>query len=191
MPAYQDINKLLNRIANTINAMTPAGVHGMVCGFICAGTEMNGKALFTLMPSKPNLDQQGLQQYRQLLLQLYETSQQKLQSTDLDFYLLLPDDDEDLPKRSQALTDWCQGFMNAMEHSGLQLGEHISAECYEAVQYLERLARLDYQSVEPSQQEEEAYIELVEYIRIVVLMVYTEIITTQQGNQQLGANNLH
>jgi len=191
LPDYEQVNAALSISDNLPSA---AEVHGLICGFICAGKKMDGKSW--LEPILGHLQTQNkdvVRHYKQLLLQIYEISNLKLQSFEFDFELLIPDDDTDLHYRAEALSHWCQGFLIAMHRAGIDFKQMPASEAKEAIQNISEISQLDYDTIgEVTEKDEMAYAEVMEYVRMAVLMVYSEFVT-EQGNLGLrsGSKQLH
>ena len=94
----------------------------------------------------------------------------------------LPDDDESLEDRTIALAQWCSGFLAGLASAGSL--DTLSSEATEAIGDLQEIARaavtsLDAQA-EAAEEDEMAYAEIVEYVRVVVLMFHEEFRGPQQ-----------
>jgi len=176
-PSYQDLNAALEQAHANVSA---SEAHGILCGFICADKEMTDDSWIELiLGSQQALQQvspQILEKNRVLLLKLHEIALTKLQNIEFDFSLLLPDDDTALAPRSEALSHWCQGFIIAITRSGIVIENCVSEDARDALKHLLEISKLNPDAVEISDDEEErAYNEVMEYVRVAVLMVYTEI----------------
>lgn len=180
LPDYADVTKILN----AIESMMPAAeVHGMLCGFICAGQRMNGKAWFesVLHAIEPHHGMSGL--CRDMLLKLHEISHTQIRDIGFDFQLLLPDEDASLAMRAQAVGQWCQGFLGGLGFAGIQLDETEYVETQDILSRMVDIAQIDYQGLDFSEQDEKAFFEVSEYVRMGVLMVYTELVAGADGMQ--------
>lgn len=178
MPPYQKVNDIFSLSENLPSA---AEAHGLISGFICAGNKLDGKSwLDPMLGFAAKIDKDLLIAYKTILLELYEISSIKLQSFEFDFELLIPDDDEPLQDRAAALSEWCQGFITALDRMGISATEMVSADAKEALDHILEISKLDYEMIEVSEQDEQAYTEVTEYVRMAVLMVYSEIAVEQE-----------
>ena len=84
---------------------------------------------------------------------------------DYSFNPLLPEDNEPIASRTQALSLWCQGFLFGLSVSGLKTLDALSEASREIVEDFSSIAQLEEQ-FEEGENEESAYMELVEYLRI-------------------------
>lgn len=190
MPHYQKVNDVFS-LSDSLPS--PAEAHGLICGFICAGNKLDGKSwLVPMLGFLKKLDNDLLEAYKTILLELYEISSIKLQSFEFDFELLIPDDDEPLQVRATALSYWCQGFIVGLNRMGISEAEMITADAKEALNHIIEISKLDYEMIDVNEQDELAYAEVMEYVRMAVLMIYSEIAVEQEkqgGN--LGGRQLH
>jgi len=190
-PGYAEVGYALQQASASTSA---AEAHGILCGFICAGKEMDGKSWIEPILGSQTVSNEVLDENRALLLKLYEISSIKLQMFELNFSLLLPDDSEALQIRAEALSHWCQGFIIALNRSGINLRTAVSDEVRDALKQMLEISKLDYDIIAVNEEDERAYFEVVEYVRMAVLMVYTEI-ASEQGTLgdggSVGRNRLH
>jgi uncharacterized protein YgfB (UPF0149 family) len=170
-PTFDKVSTFLSTIGANLDA---AKTHGILCAFICCGNIMDGKCWLA-----PILEAQALEvgqegDHRSILMELYEASWQKLQSMEFDFKLLLPDEESPLSMRAHALSQWCLGFILGLEMAGLNREEGVSEDVDEFFQHLEEIAELDHQHLSADASDEPAYTEVIEYVRIGILMVYND-----------------
>ena len=172
---FDDLERALQRIDVDIGA---AEAHGIVCGVLCVPngqstdwvTEITG-------PTEPG-DLLSAECTSSLLGLCAET-QKQLSSDDCDFRPLLPDDDEPLGLRSEALGLWCSGFLLGFTIGGITDLQHLPADSREVIDDLNQFAGIQTSTVE-DEAEEAAYAELVEYIRVGVMLVNEELHATGQ-----------
>ena len=65
------------------------------------------------------------------------------------------------------------------------------SELTEAIDDLIEIAKMNYEQVESSDEDEEAYVELSEYVRMAVIHIYTELHANAMPNQSANAGQLH
>lgn len=184
-PTYDELNHALQHTEASIDA---GEAHGILCGFICAGQEMDGRSWIEPILGNASGSDEVLGYAKKLLLKLYEISSIKLQQIEFDFSLLLPDDDEPLTVRMEALSHWCQGFIIALDRSGINARASISGEVQEALDHMLEISKIDYEITEPTEENERDYFEVVEYLRMTILMVHTDIASEQGGSGESGSS---
>ncbi|NOX26614.1 MAG: UPF0149 family protein [Gammaproteobacteria bacterium] len=99
------------------------------------------------------------------LATLHRETRTQLNSLNYEFNPLLPDDNETIAQRTQALSLWCQGFLFGLSVSGLKTLDALSAASREIIEDFSAIAQLEEQ-FEEGEDEESAYMELVEYLRV-------------------------
>ena len=107
-----------------------------------------------------------------------------LRGDELEFAPLLPDDDSPLAERTIAMAQWCQGFLygfgvsTADQSSGQVSGKRdskLSPEIREVLHDFAQLARATVGEVEPTEEDENDYAEIVEYLRVGAQLIHDEL----------------
>lgn len=109
------------------------------------------------------------------LADLYATSGNDLAGDEFDFRPLLPADEAPIQDRVDALAEWCQGFLYGFGASGTALERSLSGEVQEFLTDVAEMTRADASGPGVGEAEEEAYAELVEYLRMGVQLIYDEL----------------
>ncbi|MEM7082850.1 MAG: UPF0149 family protein [Pseudomonadota bacterium] len=97
-----------------------------------------------------------------------------LDSDDLSFELLLPDDDTPLSARVAALASWCQGYLYGLAQGGLKQFEGLPGDCEEILKDLVELTKATVE--DDSESSEHDFFELSEYVRVGVQLIYEELV---------------
>ena len=117
----------------------------------------------------------------------------KLEAGDMRFNLLLPPDDESLQLRTAALADWCHGFMHGLvEAGGGDVGPQSDAlENSIAAEILDDFSEITKAGAgeQAGDEAEQAFVELVEYVRVSVQIIYDEMAPLRAN--QVSAKGLH
>ena len=144
-------------------------LHGSLCGFLSAHGDLSRRDWLQRLEIEPDpidLPANGA------LEQLYLASRGQLGDPDLGFALLLPDDEQPVAERAEALVGWCRGFLG-----GFGLAGHStragSVEAREALEDLGKIAasRLSYDEPEA---DEAALVEVSEFVRVAALLLHSE-----------------
>ncbi|MGI2066190.1 UPF0149 family protein [Shewanella sp. MF08487] len=150
----------------------PVEVHGALVGLICGGVEQTGdtwiKPLFDLM----NDGQPLPAQLHQLVCDLFQDSVTRLAEFEFGFMPLLPEEEEPLSQRVEALSLWAQSFLTGMAIIQPKLNQ-ASAEVREVIKDLAEIAQVEF-DVADDEESEAAYTELLEFVRIAAIMCYAE-----------------
>jgi len=175
LPAYTEMVELLKQSGAT---QEPAESHGLLSALLCGSKDAIRIWLDELLTEQHDGDMLQLEA-KQMMEGFAAVVKVQLQGTDLSYELLLPDDDEALHERVFALAQWCQGFYLGLGIIGISELEQLPDDSREVVQDMMEIARIenyDEQSEEKTTEEDEsAYAELVEYLRVGVLLVYEEL----------------
>ena len=119
MTNLPDISALDETLFKVDATMGAAESHGALCGMLCARGSTD---LSEWMGHVLGEQEQGNVFLRDLANQLSELHQSTLgQMNDPygGFQLLLPDDDDELDERTEALGDWCLGFVYGLAAGGI------------------------------------------------------------------------
>ena len=163
---YQAFVTLLTASGHSVS---PAELHGHLLGRSCAGAGFDADGWLAdateLLLSEPQ------DNVRNALVGLQEMVKGELTSDDMTVVLLLPTDDAPLTERAIALGQWCQGFLSGF---GLSYRDNaLSAEGKEVLQDLAAIAQVQ-DALEESEDAESDYMQVMEYLRVAPLLLFTE-----------------
>ncbi|HEX7374511.1 MAG TPA: UPF0149 family protein, partial [Steroidobacteraceae bacterium] len=162
------------------SAVHAAEAHGCLCGALCARrVYLPTEWLEEILADTE--DEAALSQVSGALADLYERSGEDLASGELEFSPLLPDDQAPIEERVAALSEWCQGFLYGFGSSGTLQQASLSDEVQEFLTDVAELTRADVSGDDVGEAEEEAYVELTEYVRMGVQLVYDEMAAVRAG----------
>ena len=181
--AFTDLKQILNS-AGTVCG--PAESHGTACGAVCVGADGGDTWINHLLDEATGSDAR-LKDCRRELLKLRDRSRKLLQDGTLDFEPLLPDDETGLAERTAALGEWCQGFLYGLGLAGERLKvDSLTDEVNEVLRDMGHIAQAGFEG-EDSDEDEAAYTEIVEYVRVGVQLLYEEL----QPSSMQPAGTLH
>ncbi|MDM8562059.1 UPF0149 family protein, partial [Candidatus Marithioploca araucensis] len=108
----------------------------------------------------------------QQLLLLKEYTVERLNTYNYEFMPLLPDNDIALPERVQALGGWSEGFLYGLGLTNLET-ENLPDNSEEFVNDVLSISRIA-STPDENEENEESYMQLVEYIKVGVINLYEE-----------------
>lgn len=171
-PSLPDFEHTLQLGNGSLDAAGLAECHGLLCGMVCRQSSPSAGDYLRQLAAMRLVVDPG-QALGGALTKAWESTVAQFDDEDMGFALWLPDDDDPLEERAIALAYWCSGFLAGLG-SGGQLGT-LSEEAREAIGDLQEIARAELSaSAEGERQSEEdegAYTEIVEYVRVVALMM--------------------
>lgn len=195
----QKFDEIQTQLAAVDADVSAAECHGSLCGALCApgGAEdgwQRGWLERVLGPALMNRSE-AVSVCTRSLLALFATTQKSLTDEELGFQPLMPLDDEPLATRAAALSQWCDGFVfgvalaagtpaaqdvvgNATgKASGKAGGTEMSKETTEVLEDFMEISRvaLDAErSGDEGGEEDDAYHELLEYVRVAAMLLFAE-----------------
>jgi uncharacterized protein YgfB (UPF0149 family) len=97
----------------------------------------------------------------------------------MSFYPFLPPDSEKLSIRAHSLSIWCQGFIDALgtfiSERRLTINQSDQTFIGEIIEDFAQISTLSKTAVESGNEEELAYFEVVEFVRVGTQLVYEEL----------------
>jgi uncharacterized protein YgfB (UPF0149 family) len=179
-------------IADALNAQgadtEAAESHGLLCAMLCTIQNMDAESWLAHALNGPSRD--ALAPVPEPLTSLFEETLKQFDSSEFDFHLLLPHDDAALAVRVEALGHWCQGFLTGLAAGGIQQPENLPGELPEIINDMLEIARAERYELDDEAEDEAAYAELVEYIRMGVLL-FREEFRRQFANAGDAPKQLH
>jgi len=183
LPAYSEIDELLKQSGAM---QEPAESHGLLSALLCAGQDAIATWLAELHPEQRDGDLLA-KQAMDTLEGFAAVVKVQLQGADFSYELMLPSDEEPLPSRVFALAQWCQGFYLGLGIAGINDLEKLPEDSREVVKDMTEIARIenydDKAEQPPSEEDEAAYAELVEYLRVGVLLIFEELSKPKNATQ--------
>jgi yecA family protein len=172
---HDDVQQALQRCGATWDA---AQAHGLLSGRLAiAGMDAGFDWLSQVLEGTDAAD--ALRNECEVILSsLFESTYRRLSERRSEFEPLLPDDEDAAETRAKALAHWCEGFLHGLvssQHNEVlkqKLGEEPLAEIIKDMLQITR-AVADGDGDEEA--DEEAYVELVEYLRVAAQLTFEEL----------------
>lgn len=170
-------------LADWSRTLDPSEVHGSLCGVIASSYRLKLNDwqvyLFAELPEEASLDSDK----REIAERFIQQVMNDFTDPNGVFDPMLPDDDEPLDARVAALASWCRGFVAGLSIGGIAEPSRLPGVCGEIAQDLADIAKADFE--DESEEEESAYSELVEYVRVSSLLFLEELgqLSTDQNDQ--------
>ncbi len=172
-----DYISLTDALARADADLVASESHGTLCGMSCVSAKVELSSWLEQIFEEFDLNNMLIKEAAQLLVGLYNDTQLQLSDTNADFRLLLPDDEDSLAQRTEALAAWCQGFTFGLAAGGLKKDQKLPVDTAELISDMVEIARAGHDLQDESDVDEDAYMQVYEYVRMGVLLI----------NEELGA----
>jgi hypothetical protein len=167
--------ELAEALATMQLGMSASELHGALAGYLAAGGMSPAREWLSALALEEIDDALGDAPARELFDRLFSGCAADLEDPELAFDLLLPDDTEPMGERAIALVDWCRGFLGGLGLAGADLEQGLTSEASEILGDLARIAATRFDEESGGEDDEVAYAEVVEYVRVGVLVLHQEL----------------
>lgn len=169
LPDYAEVGQALEQ-ANA--GFSAAETHGICCGMLVIDQACDQNVwLAQVLEGNPH-DEQFLK-VRTLLRQLFVVTRLQMNDTGLGFELFLPTEVE-LEAQVEAMQDWCQGVSLGLSLAGMTDLKKLPADSREWVEDMVQIGTSGELGIDDEEESEAAFAEILEYLRVGVLMMNEE-----------------
>ena len=173
---YKSLDKIRISASITNNI---SEYHGIICSRLCFGI----KEFNDLISKDSNTNNQivslQLKEFNTALTEIIDEQEKLFKSNALDFQPLLPDESEPIEVRAVALALWCEGFIDGYGMCIAELELDIKSigdgGISEIIEDFSQISTLSKTTVENGNEEELAYFEVVEFVKVGTQLVYEEL----------------
>lgn len=169
--SFSKLEETLKKLGAHVGA---AETHGLLTGIISMTTSgstdraLRDALVENLDCEKPDKKQWGV------LNAAGSQIKNDLNAIDCGFTMLLPNDEEKLSARIDALGFWCRGYLSGLGLAGVTQDQLHNDTVKELVQDLSQIAHVSIETDE-SEEDEANYMELVEFVRVAVQNIKVEL----------------
>jgi yecA family protein len=149
--------------------------HGLLCGISSATDRVDTALWLEQILGEGNNLSAAAQTCQEMLRELFDSTVLRLSDGDLGLDLLLPDDDAPLALRSKALGQWCQGYLYGLALGGVSEDGDLPGNVPEIMRDFYEISHTGFDHDPDDESEEVAYMEIVEYVRMSVLLCRAEL----------------
>jgi uncharacterized protein YgfB (UPF0149 family) len=170
-----DFEQTLALSHGNLDEGTLAECHGVACGLLVRQPGSSTDILFKLLAMLEIVQEPGVA-LGEALEEMLQAAGQQLADEDMQLSIWLPEDEAPLDVRTQALAQWCNGFLASIGSGEDARLQTLSVEAGEALSDLGEIAMAevaegDLSTSDDREEEEQAFAEIVEYIRVSVLIL--------------------
>ena len=152
---------------------TPSELHGLMCGQLAAGVRFDANAWLAMVVAHLDVQEIDDADDKAELIGLYELALSQLSDGGFTFTLLLPEDDAELAARAESLGSWCSGFLGGFGLAFDRKRQKLTDDITETMDDLSQIALVSLED-EDDPEAEQGLMELIEYVRMAALMVFSE-----------------
>ncbi len=168
IPSYAEIQRVLTDERSMTDA---AEAHGTLVGALCAMPAYRFEDWLHEILAEGRIQDASAGALRSLYFLTSET----LAGQNLEFQPLLPEENQSLSERTAALAQWCVGFLYGLGSGAIQDLKRLPGEVGEVVRDFDEITRVGVDGGDTDEQNESAYAELVEFVRVGVQLVFEEL----------------
>lgn len=152
-----------------------AEAHGLLSGTITAGGKAIPSQWLEHLLGEGNTLSAAAQACGDMLDELKTDILGHLHDESFGFALLLPDDSAALSVRTRALSEWCGGFLYGLALGGIREDADLPDTVREVMRDFYEISHAGFVTDAPDEGDETAYVEIIEYVRISVLLLREEL----------------
>lgn len=173
-----DFERSLALAQGNLDAAELAETHGAACGLLVRLEDASLDAFLNVLATLEIIQEPG-PALASVFEELLNATRDQLADEAFRLDLWLPEDEDGLEERTEALAQWCNGFLASLGAGNDPRIDTLSGEAAEALADIQEIALAELGgepgTSEASEEEETAYAEIVEYVRIAALILREEL----------------
>jgi uncharacterized protein len=172
---HNELDAALRRCGSTWNA---GQTHGLLCSRLALAGGDGASRWLAQVLQDTDPENTLRTECEAMLDALCTATWQQLSQRQSDFMLLLPDDDDSALVRTEAMGQWCEGFLHGLvsETHGDKLRERLASDpLSDIIKDLLEITRATVGDEADEQGTENAFANLVEYLRVAAQLTYEEL----------------
>lgn len=173
-----DFDECCNQMLEFGYEVSPSELHGLLSGVVCTGLKIRPDSIINLVIKHVDVETCS-ERNRETILTMYAFIEREMFSADSRYTLFLPDDELDMTQRVRSLAAWSQGYLVGFGTGSAQLKNNkFSPETEEALKDIVNISNLSDEFGDEDEVNEVAYAELVEYLKVAVLLMSSEMLAS-------------
>jgi uncharacterized protein YgfB (UPF0149 family) len=171
---FKDFEDVLGAAGSLADA---AEAHGSLCGALCSVSPYKMQDWVNeILPDGASLSDESAA----MLERVFAATAASFGEQGMEFEPLLPDDEQPLNGRANALALWCTGFLYGLGTGHISDLEALNGDVGEIVRDFTEISRASGDEADADESNEQAYAELVEFIRVAAQVVFEELLPLRQ-----------
>ncbi len=187
---YESLDAALRRCGAS---WTAAQSHGLLAGRLAVAGYDGGSDWLQQVLEGVDANNALRKECENLLVATFELTYRQLAERLSEFEPVLPDDDCDTAARTSGLAQWCEGFLHGLvsaKHAE-RLKKRLAEEpLSDIIRDMLEITRAGVDDDADDESNEEAYTELVEYIRVAAQLAYEELADIRNAGQADAGSEL-
>lgn len=164
-----DFDALADQLVEQGHEVSPAQIHGCLSAQLALSHTGEVEAAPVALQKALAIDVYG--ELAEQVMKLHAYIASSLVSEEFTYALLLPDDDNELPIRVEALGQWCEGFLAGFALAG-DNGDAMVGDTREIIEDVTVITEVSLDEDAEEEESESSYMELVEYLRYCVMNLH-------------------
>jgi uncharacterized protein YgfB (UPF0149 family) len=167
---FKDFEDILATAGSLADA---AEAHGSLCGALCSMSPYKMQDWINeILPDGTALSDESAA----MIERVFTATASSFGEQGMEFEPLLPDDEQPLNGRANALALWCTGFLYGLGTGHISDLEALGGDVGEIVRDFTEISRASGDEADSDESNEQAYTELVEFIRVAAQVVFEELL---------------
>ncbi len=190
-PAYLQINKKMipyQPFADHLKSIgvlaSPSELHAQASAVLCVNKTASFELWLKQMINEYCVENPHDPNFNMVMSAVFDYAKDQLGKDDYSYQLLLPQDNSSLANRVSVLSEWVATFLSALGTTGMT-DNRLSKEGSEFMRDMEQIARIENDEDEVTGEELD-FIEITEYVRTGVMMLYIELNTSAVHSQSIN-----
>ncbi len=174
-PDYDDLDDALRRCGSSYDA---AQSHGLLASRLAVTGRDGGYDWIAYVLDGTDPSNALRKECETMLIAMLERTDKSLTERQSEFAPLLPDDAIELDARAEALGRWCEGYLHGLvsvQHSNALKKRLAEEPIADIIKDMLQITRATAGEEAEDEATEDAYVELVEYLRVAAQLVYEEL----------------
>lgn len=165
--------------------VSPAEAHGVVLGMLSVKPQelQADEVMSTIQQLNDDDEIEDVKSFSQFLGAMIEQAREMLFSEGFDVQLLLPQDDTSLLDQTLALSRWCRGYIFGLVAAGMRDFKQLPDDAAEIIQDMLKISEVNTDIEEHGEDEEKAFFEIEQYVRVGVQLVFEELNPPSAGDK--------
>jgi uncharacterized protein YgfB (UPF0149 family) len=170
---------------------SPSELHGQLCGYLASGVTLPLEDWLTMVVEFCDIEGWKEEASRVVIVELYTATLTLLQNGEFALVPSISDEDAELCERGVTLAQWAHGFLAGYGLSGQK--NDLSDETKQILRDFANISGMqaEMRALEDNNDNEADLTELVEYVRLSAMMLYTEHHDINPDVDHTKQNSLH